>query len=138
MIVPTPISRRRFLVGVLGFGATTAFIGTRPWRALVRTVDGTLAERFAALFTRRESAGAVGHAYLAHAPEEASLSELVDAIVARLPGGRAAVLGADQAELRRLVAARIDEDFAQERVVEVAGWLLSSTEARLYAVAALA
>jgi hypothetical protein len=50
------------------------------------------------------------------------------------PGGAAA---RDPLRLRRALALRTRRDFAEGRTVRVEGWILSRTEARLYAIASL-
>ncbi len=133
----SPITRRRFLATVSAFGGFALVVKTRPWRAMVSFAPVSAAERLAGLLTHRDSARVVGSAFLDHAPEEASVSHLVDRISAELPEGRQTVRDASNDELRALLAASVRSDFDEERVVNVDGWVLSPTEARLYALAAL-
>lgn len=81
-----------------------------------------------------ESAAVVGRAYLEDRPEERdpqSVARLVLEGLQIVPqsSGRA---------LRRALESRIRMDFDERKVVSVAGWVLSQTEARLAALAALA
>ena len=131
------ITRRGFLATVIGIGGSALTIGTRPWRALVAFMPVTAAERLVGLLTQRDSARVVGRAYLDRVPAESSASGLVDRIAAGLPDGRRAVRDASDGELRALLAASIRSDFEQGRVVDVDGWVLSPTEARLYALTTL-
>ena len=133
----SPITRRRFLATVSVLGGSALVVKTRPWRAMVSFAPVSAAERLAGLLTHRDSARVVGNAYLHGAPEEASVSHLVDRISAELPEGRRTVQEASTDELRALLAASVRSDFEEERVVKVDGWVLSPTEARLYALAAL-
>jgi hypothetical protein len=76
------------------------------------------------------SARVIGAAYLARHPAERDRSRLLK----ELDLGAA---GCDGARIRALVADRRREDFASGRCVEVNGWILSRTEVRLCALAAL-
>lgn len=134
------ITRRRLLIAALWAGAASVPLGLarlRPWRVLVEIVPADAGERLAALLAHRESAAAVGSAYLRGAPDEADLVVLVGLIASDLPGGRPALRRATDDDLRHLLADRTRLDFEQERTVSVRGWILSRTEARLYGVVAL-
>jgi hypothetical protein len=135
--IPGRITRRRFVATVIGIGASGLAIGTRPWRALVAFAPVTMAERLAGLLTHRESARVVGRAYLDRVPGESTASGLVERITAGLPGGWRTARDASDAELRALLAESIRSDFEEDRVVDVDGWVLSPTEARLYALTTL-
>jgi hypothetical protein len=132
------ISRRRFLASAAATGVGAAGVALRPWRAVVRFVDPTTAGRLAGVFADRASAAALGRRYLRAHPAAASVDRLCDGVVARLADGRRAIAEADEDGLRRLLAGAVREDFASDRVIDVDGWVLSATEARLYALAALA
>ena len=131
------ITRRRFLATAAAIAGSALVVERRPWRALVTFAPVSAGERLAGLLTHRDSAREVGSAYLDRAPQEASVSGLVDRIAAELPQGRRTVQEASDDELRTLLAASIRLDFEHDRVVQVRGWVLSPTEARLYALAAL-
>jgi hypothetical protein len=62
---------------------------------------------------------------------------LLDRIAADLPEGRRTIRDASDEDLRQLLAASIRSDFEDDRIVEVDGWVLSPTEARLYALTTL-
>jgi hypothetical protein len=87
--------------------------------------------RLAGIFREPASARAIGRAYLRQAPEEADAARPLDLIH---PGDCAAL---STTELRRAVAARQRADFAAGRTVLLDGWVLSRTEARLCAFAAV-
>ena len=137
MIRDVGISRRRFLASAAAIGASALVVKTQPWKALVAFVPVSVAERLAGLIAHRDSARVVGRAYLDEVPAESSVSRLVDRIVADLPEGRRSLRDASDADLRQLLAASIRADFEHDRIVEVEGWVLSPTEARLYALTAL-
>jgi hypothetical protein len=89
------------------------------------------AARLVGIFREPASARAIGRAYLRQAPEEADAARLL----ALIHPGDCAALSAS--ELRRAVAARQRADFAAGRTVLLDGWVLSRTEARLCALAAV-
>ena len=74
----------------------------------------------------------VGRTYLQRFPEEADESTLIALLLA---GGSKGLdlRGGSTTEVRQ----RIRQDFVEDDVVTVDGWILSRTEARLYAGAAL-
>ncbi len=94
------------------------------------------ARKLIGLLGNRASASVVGRAYLSVRPAEKDARRLVSLLTAdRLP--LAALLDADAQTLRARVQAALSEDFAQGQTVDVQGWMLSVTESRLCALAAL-
>jgi hypothetical protein len=95
------------------------------------------AQRLLELVQDRPDARLLGKAYVwsyAGARRRPPTSvELVNGILPRALRTRSVV--EDRRELRRAVRARMEEDFSRARVVSVAGWMLSETEARLCALA---
>ena len=85
-----------------------------------------------AAFDDPAKARVVGAACLSALPEQTA-PQLVGAIVANLDNE---ALGSRQAFKRQLTD-RVRDDFARGMMVSANGWLLSLTEARLYALAAL-
>ena len=126
--------RRRMLAALTAAGV--ALIGMRAARAADDT-DAALGARLAALPRHGASAAAIGRAYLRLTPEEAA-TPLLAALVAANTASPARLLAARDGELRRILAAAQREDFRAGRTVSVRGWMLSRTEARLCALAALA
>jgi hypothetical protein len=131
------LSRREFLALAAAAGAALLAAeqagAPMPW---ARQHD-RLVPRLLGVFQHTESARVVGKEYLRAYPHEADASQLADTIAAAVPGGARAILGAPAAELRALLDHTTRADFAAERVVTLQGWILSATEARLYALAAL-
>ena len=103
--------RRSLLWG--GLAACLATPAAKPEPALL------------SLFRDKQAAARLGRAYLEGRPS----ADLASLEWPSLPAGGA---------LRRRVARQIRADFAAGRVVCVQGWLLSETEARICAMAALA
>jgi hypothetical protein len=131
-------TRGRFLLGALAAAIPLGLAHLRPWGVVVALERSEPAVRLANLLDGRESARAVGFAYLRTLPRpEATALALVDALALALPGGHRALATAGKAELRELVAARTAADFGEDRTLRLRGWILSETEARLCALAAL-
>jgi hypothetical protein len=132
------IERRAFLRGV---GAATALGLAAP--ALFVLLAGCRRESrlflsLAGFFADPESARSVGRAYL----ELASDGPDADTVMERLAGPQLAeweaLAASDPDRLAQALRDRHRSDFAHERVVALRGWILSETEARLCALAALA
>jgi hypothetical protein len=58
-------------------------------------------------------------------------------VVEQLPGGSGALVTASDGRLRELLLSAAAADFGDLRTVELQGWVLARTEARLCALAAL-
>lgn len=130
MSAPLDAGRRRVLLAALGL-ATSVAIGPRAIGLFLERLAAAndLAQALRELVPHRESAARLGRAYLASVPAEASSTRLV-ALILGAPTRRT---GREAAH----VASRIQTEFDAGRVVNVAGWILSPTEARLYALSAL-
>jgi hypothetical protein len=127
--------RGTFLLAVGGLGASLAWRAGGLWPFLRR--DQAPSERLAALLRHEEGARAIGREYLRRVPAEASSSVLTARVAERLPGGLGAVDTVSQDRLRELLLRASADDFHELRTVEVQGWVLARTEARLCALAAL-
>lgn len=129
--------RRAFLKLILGAGALwllpSWFSGLIP-APFKRQL---LQSRLAALFKNRESAQVIGREYLNHSPQEANPQVLLNLLSAGLAIEAELFFLARDDKLRQSLERRIRQDFEDEHVVRVRGWLLSATEARLCALAAL-
>jgi len=139
MIVPEPTDRRHFLASALA-GAVLLALGSRtPLPSDVAPAPLTrAATRLARLFPRGQSAHRIGRLYLRQAPSEDDAPALVHLIVASLSVPLDALHRLDDGAMRELIERRVRQDFADGRTASVDGWVLSVTEARLCAVAALA
>jgi hypothetical protein len=130
------LHRRAFLAGS---GAVVAALAAPALATLFGCGRRpTLAQALVGFYRDPESAARVGQAVLAAVPSEAT----AEAVVAALAGDRRAELEAlaasDPAALRALLQEQHRRDFEDGRTVAIDGWVLSRTEARLCAVAALA
>jgi hypothetical protein len=129
-------SRRRFLLGACAVAVPVALAPLKPWRAIVEVTGArTPAARLAGLLAHRDSARSLGRAALAALPGATTPPALAAAVLADLPGDAATLAAASDHDLRALVAARVREDFDSGDTVQVDGWILSCTEARLCALA---
>jgi hypothetical protein len=129
-------SRRRFLLGACAAAVPVALAPLKPWRAIVEVTGArTPAARLAGLLAHRDSARNLGRAALASLPGATAPSSLAAAVLAGLPGGAPKLDATSDDDLRALVAARVREDFEAGDTVQVDGWILSCTEARLCALA---
>ncbi len=87
--------------------------------------------QLAALLPAGEATAVLGAAYRAAVPAEATAEALADAILADLGWPARRLRGR---ELGERLLTRVREDHAADRVVNVEGWTLARTEARLVAL----
>ena len=133
MTVPRRIRRKTFLLGAAGLGASLAWFGPSPFRGA--SLAGS--ERLASLLQHVDGALGVGREYLQQVPAEASPEVLTARVAERLPGGLGTIDTASNGQLRELLLSAVEEDFRDLRTMELHGWVLARTEARLCALAAL-
>ncbi len=133
----THVSRRRLIQLMIGVAAGLALSPSRQTSGW-RDRHDELGARLAALFSQPRSAAVIGQAYLQQYAQEADALRLHHLIARDVAQQGAGLHYAGDAELRDLLQQRIWQDFADDRVVKLNGWILSVTEARLYALAALA
>lgn len=132
------LDRRRFLTAALaGVGLLALRSMPLPGRLAPAGTPAFPAARLATLFAHAPSTHAIGRVYLRQVPAEGDVPTLARLIAASLSTGPAALARMSDAALRHGIAQRIRQDFADGRIVDVDGWLLSVTEARLYAVTTL-
>jgi hypothetical protein len=138
--------RRKFLLlgGIGGVGGVLLGARDSTWLSSVWP-DGekSLHERLAALFPHQSSARVIGRTYLQQYPPENNVRDLLTGIVAgpandRFSGRSDRLSTAADHELISTLQQQILQDYVEERVVKLQGWILSVTEARLCALTALA
>lgn len=132
--MPGRMRRRTFLLGAAASGLSLAWRSLGAWPLSPTQLSG--GERLAALLDG-EVARAVGGEYLRAFPIEASQGVLAARVVEQLPGGSRALATASDGRLRELLLGATAADFGDLRTVELQGWVLARTEARLCALAAL-
>jgi hypothetical protein len=131
----TTMRRRTFLAGAAGLGLSLAWRAFGSWPFLGSSPSRS--ERLVGLLGHEESARVVGREYLRLVPAEASRGVLTSRLAERLPGGFPTLDAASDDRLHELLLRCTLEDFEEERIVELHGWVLSRTEARLCGLAAL-
>jgi hypothetical protein len=134
-----PIRRRTFLsaaaVGIAGFVSAGAQRAGAFWRPPPRsTRTATPSDLVGSFFSDAEATRRIGTAYLQVAPTEASETALITALAP--PGEDPAQWWAsiDLAALQKEVRRRAHRDFKTPDVVDIGGWQLARTEARLAAL----
>ena len=127
------IRRRQFLAGAGGLGAALLVRSAGHWFPRSGDIDGV---RLAGLLESTESAGAVGAEYLRVVPAENTADVLTARLIGGLPAERATLRRATDGELRQVLAVSAREDFLAGRTIELDGWVVSLTEARLCAITA--
>lgn len=132
-------TRRGFLLtallGVLGAGVLSG--GCQPPADTDAALSSWLLSGYSA---DRDAIARLGKAYLRAYPAEGDRNTLLAAIdkavLAHLDGGEPA--SADHAQPGAVLQRTVRAEYAADSVVVVGGWVLSVTEARLYAAIALA
>ena len=132
------ITRRNFLRTLV---ALCALVLLHPARALAkcrapRTHD-SLTTSLATFFSHKESAKFIGLEYLRHVPEEADVQRLVGLLCSGQGDRQSEFIHATPGKLRELLLLQQRQDFKHGRIANVKGWILSETEVRLCAMAAL-
>lgn len=86
------------------------------------------------------AAGRLGRSYLSAHPAELDSQRLADGVLGplRLPAAADAIDSTPETVLIARARRVVVDDYVAGRVVDIDGWVLSITEARLYALAALA
>jgi hypothetical protein len=140
------IGRRGLIAGLIGIGVGAAWRGGRAQRAAVPPAAATDLHGALAAFCRglrcpERLRGACLRALPADEAQPERLAALVlaglaaDAAAEGAAGGAAAAIA--PAALPRLIRQASRRDFAKGRISYVDGWMLSATETRVYALAAL-
>ncbi|QQP88281.1 hypothetical protein IGS68_19830 [Skermanella sp. TT6] len=114
---------------LLATAAAAGLLYGSPGPAQAAAAAPPEAQRLLALLRSPAAARRIGRAYLETARDEADPAKLAALIVG---GG-----GMSDGDLLRHVAERQRADFAAGRTVKLDGWVLSRTEARLYALASV-
>jgi hypothetical protein len=132
------VTRRNFLRTLFFLGATVLL---RRADVSVATAgshaDDWLSSRLANFFHNKESARAIGLEYLRIVPAEANVRRLTHLIGSSWYQPYDETAHADIGKIKKILLRQQREDFEKGRIVELQGWILSQTEARLCALAAL-
>jgi hypothetical protein len=129
--------RRGFLAAVLAGVGLVTLPACTALGAADPAASTHAALRLARLFARAESARRIGRVYLRQVPAEREAAVLVRFLADALTVSASALARLDDDAARRLVVRCVQADFAAGRTASLDGWVLSVTEARLYALTAL-
>jgi hypothetical protein len=80
----------------------------------------------------------IGLAYLQRYAQKADSQVLLNQIMLNMASSAERLTVAGDEELKALLQRRIHQDFADDKVVKLHGWILSTTEAQLCALTTLA
>ena len=131
-------TRRRFVTSTLWIGFLAFLQPREAWALwLQRRRSDSLGTRFVEILEHKKSAEIVGLAYLRGVPAEASEETLTERIRSDLSRSEDELCGTDFESLRKLLRLRTRRDFEEGRTVRLEGWIMSRTEARLFALATL-
>ncbi len=130
---------RRKLIAVLASWAGCGLLGAlqAPCRLTTFRAAEPTGRSLTGFLVRRQSARRVGLEYLRLAPWEANRDVLIG-LLCQGRTARSSVHTRKNSEvIRKLVLSQQREDFTRGRIVQLHGWVLSQTEARLCALVAL-
>lgn len=95
------------------------------------------AEHLLGVLACRESAARVGIQYLAQHPQDADAGKILDEFLSVAPDVREALQLGPAHSVHRALFLQYQDDYTCGRTVSIDGWILSATEARICALAAL-
>lgn len=124
-------TRRSFVVLAVA-GAALSLGGSI---GVLRPPEDVLDRKLASLYRHADAAKAIGQHVNKTVPTERDV--LRARLLTDLGLEPQSIMSLDLEVLRRRLAAKISNDFAREKTVAVEGWVLSETEARLCALAAM-
>jgi hypothetical protein len=131
-------TRRQVLRVLLGLGAICLLRRADLLTLdLSPAADQLLSSKLTTLFRHRTSAAMIGLEYLGSNPAEADARRLTQLICSRWQRRSDEIACTDTRNIKKILIGQVREDFEKGRVVNVQGWILSETEARLSALAAL-
>jgi hypothetical protein len=128
------VNRRAFIAAAL---ALVSGLGA-PSRPAAAAGGGPAPAALVTGFADPGAAARVGRVYLREHPSEAGIARLSERLAAALGANGRALAAASPETLIPALAALVRTEYASAPLVRVDGWLLAPSEARLYALAALA
>lgn len=126
-------TRRQAIIRIVGTGMAATVPGLVAGASDSGVVQSAV-ERISSVLESRTNAALIGMKYLRKNPSENNvsiLSESLDFIAS------SELVAVDDIELVRLYTERVSRDFEWGNVVDLEGWVLSKTEARVFALLAL-
>jgi hypothetical protein len=95
-------------------------------------------KKMLSVFNHAESMKFIGRKYIEQVPAEQKESTLMEAILSGGPGAQFQhSMLSSQKEIKRFIRSRVKQDFISGQTVNIQGWVLAKTEARLCALAFL-
>ena len=125
---------RRFVLLCIGCASGLSLMSRRVQAGALRAAPDELAARLRALLYDRAAARRFGRLYVRQVPAEDDPRILARLTVAFLGAQQVDVIALDRTSLRHRLDARVRDDFASGTTVQLDGWVLSRTEARLCAL----
>ena len=130
--MPRRIARRTFVLSLGALGGSV--LGAASWWHWYARAKAELIGRLADFLAESQEVQQLGEAYLAYYPSEADAESLTVAVSSAV---EAIPFFMSDGTFRRLVRARVTQDFEQGRIVTLDGWVFAQTELHLCALAAL-
>lgn len=130
-------SRREAIRFALAAAVAALAQSQLPGSVTLQNAQQVLPTHLTTLLAHLESARVIGGEYLRNYPHEANRDVLLGQITARMVASDVGLYGRSDQLLREEVDGLVRADFAADRIVKLRGWVLSATEARLCALAAL-
>lgn len=122
------MKRRAFILKII---AATSVISLPAFYYTCRSsshYDPLITPEILSRFCDGEVIRTIGEHYLFKFPSEAQKEKLVSMILTGSNGEK--LKSSDHSEIRDWVERKINEDFKQERILIIDGWIISATEAR--------
>ena len=133
-VSPARLSRRDVVAAGAGAAAASLpFVGSAVPADIVAQAENALL----AVFRDSSSTTQIGNAVLALAPEMRNSIQLLSEVLRDLHLDPESVRLLTMTEIAKRLAQRVRDDFATRNTVMLDGWLVSLTEMRLCALAAL-
>ena len=132
------IKRRELLQSIIAF---PLLLTASPAHTVVKentaSMEQQLSNRLLSVITDKQSASKIGSEYLKRSLSERNAEKITDEIFHANQILKSRMMKISTEELKEIISKIISSDFQNSRVVSINGWVLSETEARLYALAHL-
>jgi hypothetical protein len=129
----TSLTRRSFLLSLAGAAGSAFLVSGCQWFVTAGPASQPWSECLLDAYNR-ESVGRLGEAYRADHPEENSAKALAASIDRALTATGDHGIAADPAGHATMLQQRVRDEYAKGEIVRLSGWIVSITEARLYAL----
>lgn len=137
MKIPIHTKRRQFLTAIIAAYFTPLLFAKNSSAALQVNHYAELATKITSTLETSFDTAALGRNYLLLFPEEATITKLVTLIGSQQEEELNSLLKLKSYQLYQFLQKAQIDDFNKNFTIEVNSWVLSRTEARLYALTAL-